>query len=480
MTNRAQSTDEAVSPVVGVILVVAITVILSTVVGAFVFNLGQSASDVSDSQSSVAAQVNEKPDGVYVTIVSTDSQVDVLKNGAVVHTFSEDDVGATLKVSGLSEGDSVSLRKNGSSDSIVMRETVESSISQSGDGAELVSGGTNDDGSTTTYTLAWDSSSDWDAATNAGVEHSSLINAESVRIGRLEDDGDVSEFAAGDSSTSNLVTPAAHDTVSSSVGLGPYARHVQTNSTSDVYTYVYFNQSREIAPDKTVLWVNIPKPDTDDWVFNAGFKNASGGIATRIAFDGGGSANDNGANVATLHPDSGWVTHGDYPANTWFKVVVDWDWANNEFELFVNGTSRGTNGFRANSSGYLQYYEKWDYRNGGIDGYIDHQTEPYVSSGALTTAAQTTGAPLNVSTVQLQNVSHTLNGQGITAYVESDPDGDGTYEETSDPITLDGSSTYDVTGLTSNSDSFRIRVEMSSDNIATPQLNGLELTGDEA
>lgn len=58
-----------------------------------------------------------------------------------------------------------------------------------------------------------------------------------------------------------------------------------------------------------------------------------------------------------------------------------------------------------------------------------------------------------------------------------DPDGDGTFEETSDTITLDGSSDYDVTSLSSASRRFRLEVELSTtDPTATPTVHRLGLT----
>ncbi len=51
ITDRFEATDRGVSPVIGVILMVAITVILAAVIGTFVLDLGQSAGNQAPSAS---------------------------------------------------------------------------------------------------------------------------------------------------------------------------------------------------------------------------------------------------------------------------------------------------------------------------------------------------------------------------------------------------------------------------------------------
>jgi len=65
--------------------------------------------------------------------------------------------------------------------------------------------------------------------------------------------------------------------------------------------------------------------------------------------------------------------------------------------------------------------------------------------------------------------------------VLSDPDGDGTFDETSDKITLDGSGgPYDVTGLSTDSDRFRLRVTLKTSGGGTsPTFRNAELVEDD-
>jgi flagellin-like protein len=66
--NLFQEDDRAVSPVIGVILMVAITVILAAVIGTFVLNLGGSV------QSNVQAGASVTAEGEDITVTWTSNQ----------------------------------------------------------------------------------------------------------------------------------------------------------------------------------------------------------------------------------------------------------------------------------------------------------------------------------------------------------------------------------------------------------------------
>jgi hypothetical protein len=73
--------------------------------------------------------------------------------------------------------------------------------------------------------------------------------------------------------------------------------------------------------------------------------------------------------------------------------------------------------------------------------------------------------------------ARTPAGTTVTVTVESDPDVDGDYEDVSDSITLDGSGTYDVSGLSIASKVFRLRVELDTDDETTgPSFDGATLS----
>ena len=114
--------DRAVSPVIGVILMVAITVILAAVIGTFVLGLGDS---LGDNQPSAQLSVSVDETGENVTIehnggdsVNLDNLDVVARNGSSTvggpETVSEfDSVGTTARIS---VGESVNIQYSSSTD----------------------------------------------------------------------------------------------------------------------------------------------------------------------------------------------------------------------------------------------------------------------------------------------------------------------------------------------------------------------------
>ncbi|WP_226004103.1 type IV pilin [Natrinema salinisoli] len=101
--------ERAVSPVIGVILMVAITVILAAVIAAFVLDLGQSQS----ASPSAGFQFEENSGTLSVTLISED-RVDDSPNYQVTssgHSFSSGitDVGDSSEISSWSSGESVTI-----------------------------------------------------------------------------------------------------------------------------------------------------------------------------------------------------------------------------------------------------------------------------------------------------------------------------------------------------------------------------------
>jgi len=113
--------DRAVSPVIGVILMVAITVILAAVIATFVIGLGDSTDDVSPTISFEGATENttNAANGLNVTIsidsVSNDEDVDasnlVIRGEAVADETSWEDQSAEIAA-----GESITLDEDGDLD----------------------------------------------------------------------------------------------------------------------------------------------------------------------------------------------------------------------------------------------------------------------------------------------------------------------------------------------------------------------------
>ena len=96
--------DSAVSPVIGVILLVAVTVILSTTVGMFVFNLSDSVGDTGTQE----LGVRTTSDGGTVTatvITGTADEVQLVINGTVEDSAPDAGPGTTLSASATADSD---------------------------------------------------------------------------------------------------------------------------------------------------------------------------------------------------------------------------------------------------------------------------------------------------------------------------------------------------------------------------------------
>ncbi|RQG97068.1 type IV pilin [Natrarchaeobius chitinivorans] len=92
--------ERAVSPVIGVILMVAITVILAAVIAAFVLDLGGSVGQ--EAQAGVTIEVDESAEEVHVEITSLGNSDHVNLSGDVVENednISEMVVGDTITMS---------------------------------------------------------------------------------------------------------------------------------------------------------------------------------------------------------------------------------------------------------------------------------------------------------------------------------------------------------------------------------------------
>jgi len=89
---RLFADDSAVSPVIGVILMVAITVILAAVIGSFVLNLGGSLQDTAP-QASFSFDYTDDSSGPYVAV--THESGDSIEAGQVNATVSSNSLSVT-------------------------------------------------------------------------------------------------------------------------------------------------------------------------------------------------------------------------------------------------------------------------------------------------------------------------------------------------------------------------------------------------
>ena len=111
--------QRAVSPVMGVILLVAVTVILSATVGVFVLN--QQPADAGDTNSAVT--IEETATGVEITAVAVDSPLEVQYGGEVVETIQPDETGATVSLPMAPGEDVTVIAQADGSETVVTSET---------------------------------------------------------------------------------------------------------------------------------------------------------------------------------------------------------------------------------------------------------------------------------------------------------------------------------------------------------------------
>ena len=117
-TSQHQSL-RAVSPVVAVILMVAVTVILSATVGMFVLN--QQPADAGDTKSAVT--IDDTSTGVEITAVSVDSPLAVQYNGEVVETIQPDETGRTISLPMASGEDVTVIAQADGTETVLASET---------------------------------------------------------------------------------------------------------------------------------------------------------------------------------------------------------------------------------------------------------------------------------------------------------------------------------------------------------------------
>ena len=226
-------------------------------------------------------------------------------------------------------------------------------------------------------------------------------------------------------------------------------------------------------------------------------ENNGGGYALSLGDPGTGRLRFYSRGVNPISLDTGAVIEND----RWYHVTAVANTTTNERRIYVNGTLEasdgdggytgawGTDSGPAAIGGEVPGGETANRFNGRIDEVQVYDrtlstTEVEALNrtgyeGTLTTETQVLTYAVSPSALSLSGVSATRPpGTSINVTVLSDPDGDGDFEETSETITLDGSSSYDVTGLISDSRRFRLEIELTTSSpTATPTVDGIDLSG---
>jgi flagellin-like protein len=126
--------SRAVSPVIGVILMVAITVILAAVIGTFVLGLGDSVQ--TNVQAGATVSADSANDRITVTFTSSQTQgatlevdLNAITSGGSDDSASLSTVGQSTTFTGLSNGDDYSVvvtavSPDGESSTVIVEKTV--------------------------------------------------------------------------------------------------------------------------------------------------------------------------------------------------------------------------------------------------------------------------------------------------------------------------------------------------------------------
>lgn len=121
--NNDGQADEGISPVVGAILMVAITVVLAAVILFFLTGLSNPTAPAT-----AGFAISEESDGVHVTLLSvgTGDSFEMRVNGAVLHTWNRSDVGSEVVLTGVGPGDEVTfVGTNEEKDTVVRNHVVD-------------------------------------------------------------------------------------------------------------------------------------------------------------------------------------------------------------------------------------------------------------------------------------------------------------------------------------------------------------------
>lgn len=120
---------------------------------------------------------------------------------------------------------------------------------------------------------------------------------------------------------------------------------------------------------------------------------------------------------------------------------------------------------------------------GGVSEDVDRGSAPLVEVAVEMTVSDVAVTHAGGAVVAQSALTLITRGESATERYGVDAgnvsgDGDGSFEERSATVTFDGSGSYDVTGLSTESRRYRLRVELRTDDpVVTPTVGRLELRG---
>jgi hypothetical protein len=358
--------------------------------------------------------------------------------------------------------------------------------------------------------LDWSTEVDWDNATTSGISHEGA-NAGTIRLGAgssgpasdsllvyypLDGSGDATDATGnGRTATNNGATTGATGISGSSA----YAFDGSGAVLEDPDAENYLNGLPGVSVS---MWVKSDVTNTDNGVFITdqpdGSDNHLGVRYDASGFSTGGS-NLIKYSVSADGSELNEETVSGTQTTDWQHLVLSWT-DGGDLKLYIDGSEVAAPNDPSTGTGPLSDVTTLlvgkgakGGSNSGWDGKIDEfrihdralsageaaALHEAASGGNVTTASKTFTSAVDPSTLSLANVSATVpGGTNATVYVQSDPDGDGDFEEESAGVSLnDSASEYavDTSGM-SQSDTYRLRIVLESGDVtATPEVDGVEL-----
>jgi len=353
-------------------------------------------------------------------------------------------------------------------------------------------------GGTSEETLNWGKAADWDAGTDTRVVHEDFAGGDrqagTVQLGYPSDLSDLHLYWHSDEESGSVAEDPAggHDGEINGVSKGQTGVLGSTGfqydgSTSDWIRYENYNDIPQ-TEFTIAYWIKTTSSGTGMLSY-ASSNNDNEMVFYKpeefnVYVDGSQDTAGVSVNDGNLH-----------------FVVIRWRSSDGQWELDIDGQHQYTgtisSGGSVDSSGSAYIAQEQDSVSGGLDssqataGLFDeilwfsaYKSDSFVqnlydtaSSGTKITGWKTFSEQVSPDDLSLENVQAGLNGQSATVYVESDTDGDGAVNETSDAVNLDGSGgPYTVTGLSTSTDKYRLRIELSTGDVtATPTVSNVDL-----
>lgn len=362
-----------------------------------------------------------------------------------------------------------------------------------------------DGGGSSTETVSWASSTDWDnAISESGVVHASFGNHSSttVEIGYKSSDQGGSNLAAYwplDGSSASDVSGNNYDGSNNAQAgkTGVLGTEGYGFDGSNDYIDLTNHMSSLATSSFTVCsWV---KPNTFsnehgifqvDFDWNSGEKSGwsvhirSGKYKVKMPYAGSGgtssgTSTDTWHHVCGSYGSSGNVrlyVDGNREVNTGSSTSYDTDdfttigsWAPNG-----EGDTKSTNSF----DGEMDETRIYDRELSGSE-VSDLYDRASGSNNTMVTDWKTYSSDRDVSSLNLKNVNASLNSQDVWVKVQSDTSDDGNVDESSSVIGLDGSGgSYSVSGLSTDNEKFRLKIKLSTSDVTkTPVVDDLALEG---